>query len=111
MSAQLRVDTEELRMTANKLDMHAAELCENHAVAHADMISAIPGFGTALSAAALSERISQWEQETAEHQGEIERHGEGHRFAGASYSSTDSDSGERINAVGGTAGTADPVDL
>ena len=107
MSAQLHVDTDDLRMTAERLDMHAAELRDSHAAAHADMASAVPGFGTALSAAALNDRIARWEQETAEHHAEIERHGVGHRFAGASYSATDSENGERINATG----TADPVDL
>ena len=31
----------------------------------ADMASTVPGFGATLSAAALIERIANWEQETA----------------------------------------------
>ena len=96
MSEVLRVDTDELRTTADKLDMYAADLGEAHEAAHADAASAVAGFGAGLSAAALVERIGRWERETAEHQEEIGRHGIGHRSASAAYTATDSTSSEHI---------------
>jgi ferritin-like metal-binding protein YciE len=101
MSRELRVNADELRIAADQLDMYAVDLRHDHAAAHANMASAVPGFGSALSAAALNERIVQWEQETDEHHAELARYGERHRMAGFSYDSTDSDSSERIIASGG----------
>ncbi|MEU0496750.1 hypothetical protein [Mycobacterium sp. NPDC006124] len=74
MGKKLHVNTDELRMAAERLDMHAADLGHGHAVAHANIASAVPGFGASLSAAALAERVAQWELETAEHQAELARH-------------------------------------
>lgn len=99
MSKKLHVSTDELRIAAAQLDMHAADLSRGHAAAHANMASAVTGFGTTLSAAALTERITQWEQETAEHHAELGHHCEGHRAAVASYTTTDSDSSAGIAAA------------
>lgn len=60
MSRELRVNADELRIAACHLDMYAADLLHDHAAAHANMASAVPGFGAALSAAALNERIAKW---------------------------------------------------
>jgi len=99
MTKNLHVNTDELEMTAHRLDMHAADLAHGHAVAHANMASALPGFGASLSAAALTERIAQWELETAEHHAELGHHSEGHRAAVANYTATDSDSSAIIASV------------
>lgn len=101
MSSEMRISTDELRMTADQLDMYASDLRHDHAASHANMASAVPGFGAALSAAALNDRIAEWEQETAEHHAELGRHGEAHRVACSAYTTVDLDSSERIIASGG----------
>lgn len=112
MSGVLRVSAEELRVVADQLDMYAADLSHDHAIAHTNMASAIPGFGAALSAAALNERISQWEHETAQHRAELERHGNGHRLASGGYAASDSDGSAQITTAGGSVDeAASGVDL
>jgi hypothetical protein len=112
MSKGLRVNAEELRMAAAELEMHAADLYEHHAAAHANMASAVPGFGAALSAAALTERIAQWEEETALHHAELGRHSDGHRIGSANYSATDADCSAQITAAGSDInGATGAVDL
>src|SRR4051812_20275566 len=100
MSRELHADTHELRMTADVLDMHAADLQGEHSAAHEKMSSAVSGFGDTSSAAALNERIAQWEQETAEHHAELVEHSDGHRAAGTHYTNTDSQNSTAIQAVG-----------
>ena len=99
MSGEVRVNTDELRMTADQLDMHAADLADSHATAHANMASVVPGFGTSLSAAALNNRIAHWESETAEHHAELQHHRDGHQVACAHYAKTDGESSEQITAA------------
>jgi hypothetical protein len=101
MSNELRVDTDELRIAAAQLDMYAADLHQHHAAAHANMASAIPGFGAAMSAAALIERIAQWEEETAMHHAELGQHRDGHRIGSVNYATTDADCSAQITAAGG----------
>ena len=101
MSKQLRVDVEQLCITADLIDMHAADLRHEHSAAHADMASAVPGFGASMSAKALNDRIAQWERETEDHHAELGRHGEGHRVAGTSYASSDVEARERITVSDG----------
>lgn len=101
MSKVLRVSADELRMAADHLDLHATDLCAGHAAAHATMASAVTGFGSSSSAAALTQRVAQWEQETAEHCAELANHSNGHRTASALYATTDLESSARIASAGG----------
>jgi hypothetical protein len=101
MSNELRVNADELRIAAAQLEMHAADLHEHHTAAHANMASAVPGFGTGLSAAALTERIAQWEEETAIHHAELGKHSDGHRLGSANYATTDSDCSAQIMVAAG----------
>lgn len=100
MSDALRVNTDQLRMTADQLDMHAADLRNEHTKAHAKLASAIPGFGAALSAAALNQRMAHWEQETAEHHSELMQLSHVHRVANSLYLSSDSNSTVNISTAG-----------
>jgi cell division protein ZapA (FtsZ GTPase activity inhibitor) len=100
MSDALRVNTDQLRMTADQLDMHAADLRNEHTKAHTKLASTVPGFGAALSAAALNERLAQWEQETAEHHSELMQLSHVHRVAESLYTRTDSSSTVNITTAG-----------
>lgn len=112
MGEVLRVDPDELRMIAERLEMHAADLRAAHASAHGEMAAAVTSFGATSSAKALAERISRWERETAEHNAELLRHGDGHRFAGTRYVNTDAHSSDRIaSAGGGVDGPVSSIDL
>jgi uncharacterized small protein (DUF1192 family) len=100
MGRELRADTDELRVAADYLDMHAAALRDDHGAAHAKLSSAVAGFGPTLSAGALDERIAAWEQETAEHHAELMQHSEGHRVAATRYTTADSGGSAQITAAG-----------
>ncbi|TDZ94014.1 WXG100 family type VII secretion target [Mycobacteroides salmoniphilum] len=85
----LHVDPAELQIHGDQLHIHAADLKDAHDAAHRALSDAQAGFGSGRAAKALSNRISEWEKETADHHAELTSHGENHKASAAKFVNRD----------------------
>ncbi|MUM16663.1 hypothetical protein FZI91_09965 [Mycobacterium sp. CBMA271] len=100
----LHLDPAELHLHGDRLHQHASELKDAHDAAHGALTDAQGGFGSGRAAKALSNRISEWEKETADHHAELTSHGENHKTSAASFV-TREEANRRLVETAGPEGT------
>lgn len=100
MAETLRVNPDDLRISAARLDAAAADLRSAHDAAHAILSGAVASFSASATTAALAERLAQWETQATAHQQELATHSQNHLHAAASYTETDTDGGDSVSAAG-----------
>lgn len=92
----LQVNSVDLHMSADHMDMHHTDLQASHAAADGDIESAQTGW-TGASAAALQAKLAEWQTTTETLCASVSDHGESFRTAGHSYADVDVDGEEKIN--------------
>lgn len=100
---EVRVDTDELRRHAQKLEVTAQELRKNHAAVHDDVASIAQGFGGTVVGSAMSALLEHWERETATGHKDLMESSFRHESDAASFERVDDDSKRRIQSAGGQA--------
>jgi WXG100 family type VII secretion target len=103
MGDELRVDPATLHISASEIDVSADDLRAQHGSAHGRISAAQAGWIGA-SAAALTAKAAQWEEESAAHYAELVKHGHHFRSAAASYLDTESGASAEIDNVGSDLG-------
>ncbi|GLP76369.1 hypothetical protein TUM20983_34790 [Mycobacterium antarcticum] len=96
MPKDLEVDPIDLRMSADHMDMHHADLTAAHTTADADIESAQAGWVGA-SGAALLAKLADWQQATGVMTADIASHGAAFQSAAAEYASVDETSADDLN--------------
>ena len=99
MPETIRVNPEDLRVSAAKVDGHAGELQAQHVAANGRIEAAQSGV-PAGAAVALSAAVAKWQVGTADLFGNLMNHSEAIRGAEVGYVATEDHSAEAINAVG-----------
>ncbi|QSM94345.1 WXG100 family type VII secretion target [Mycobacteroides abscessus subsp. abscessus] len=94
----LRVDPDELRAAADRLDAHAETFSTGHRSAHSQ--AGQVRLGSGLAAAALTEMLTVWEADGARFGAGFAAHAEGDREAASRYERTDGRSADNIGDVG-----------
>jgi uncharacterized protein YukE len=102
----IRVDPDELHVSAAKVDVYADELHLSHTAANGRIEAAQVGVPTG-SAVALSAAVSKWQMDTTVLFGNLVEHSEALRGAAAGYVGTDEDKAADIGAVGDQVSTLD----
>jgi WXG100 family type VII secretion target len=103
MGRDMRVDPVTLHASAGHIDGSADDLRAAHGSAHERIAAARAGWIGA-SAAALTAKVAQWEEESAAHYTELVKHGHHFRSAAASYLDTDTDAQSEIENAGSKLG-------
>ncbi len=96
MADPVKVDSIDLRMSSDHMDMHHADLLATHTAANGAIEEAQAGWVGA-SAAALQTKLAEWQAVTTELCGDIAAHSEAFRTAAAGYESTDSNRAEKLD--------------
>lgn len=107
MPGEVRVTTEDLKVSASHVDMHADNLRLRHGTADGQLEAAQPGL-PAGSAAALSGAVTKWQQDTTHQYTRMIDHSNGLRSGAASYAEVDDRSAENLGAAGTS---VPPLDL
>lgn len=87
----LRVDTDDLRRSADFMDMHAEDLRREHAAADTSIADSAAEWVGA-SAAALQAKIAEWQAVTAHATGEFAYHNAAFKKVAAAFETMDDDS-------------------
>jgi WXG100 family type VII secretion target len=103
MAKELRVDPTTLDASASQIDISADDFRAHHGSAHERIAAAQTGW-IGVSAAALTAKAAQWEEESGAHYTELVKHGHDFRSAAASYLDTDSESGAEIDNASSSLG-------
>lgn len=96
----LKVDPAELQAAADQLDGHAAEFLATHQMARTRAGQA--SLGSGLSAAALPQMLTAWEDQSARLGQLFVTNSAGHREAATRYVKTDTDGADGIDDAGAT---------
>jgi WXG100 family type VII secretion target len=96
MADHLKVDSIDLRMSSDHMDMHRAELSAAHAAANGDIEAAQAGWVGA-SGAALQAKLAEWQEATATITRDIAAHGAAFQNAAEGYASVDGGSAEKLD--------------
>jgi uncharacterized protein YukE len=102
----IRVVSEDLQVSAAKVDLHADEVQLRHTAADGRIEAAQVGV-PAGSSVALSAAVAKWQADTTALFGRLVDHGGALRAAVAGYEQTEERSATEINAVGGHATAVD----
>jgi uncharacterized protein YukE len=95
----IRVVSEDLQLSAAKVDVHADELQLRHAAADGAIESAQRGL-PAGSSAALSTAVTKWQAATTAVFGRMVEHGTGLRAGAAAYVQADQQGAAAVEAAG-----------
>ncbi|MCV7419321.1 WXG100 family type VII secretion target [Mycobacterium yunnanensis] len=96
MASRLRVDPIDLRMSADHMDMHRADLAAAHTAAD-DAIEGAQAGWVGTSAAALQAKFVEWQATTTKLCDDVAAHGAAYTAAADGYSKNDVDSAEAVN--------------
>lgn len=96
MPKPLRVDPIDLRISANHMDVHHAELAASHMAANGEIEAAQIGWVGA-SGAALLGKFAEWQETTLALTSEIASHGAAFQATADDYVSTDQMNAEGID--------------
>ncbi len=99
MGKDMRVDLVTLHASAGQIDGSADDLRAQHGSANERIAAAQAGWIGA-SAAALTAKTAQWEEESASHYTELVKHGHDFRSAAASYLDTETEAESEIENAG-----------
>ena len=96
MPKPLEVDPIDLRISANHMDVHHAELAAAHTAANSEIEAAQVGWVGA-SGAALMAKFAEWQEATFAITSEIASHGAAFQATADDYAATDQTNAEGID--------------
>lgn len=105
MSDQIRVEPDDLQLSAVRVVGHAEELHARHVASDGRIGDAAAGAPVA-AAAALATAVSKWQLDTTVLTGRLTNHGRGLDSAGSTFSQTESCNTADVAAVGAQGNTS-----
>jgi WXG100 family type VII secretion target len=98
MGRNLHVDPVDIHISAGHVDVTADDLRSEHGIAYTTMAEAHCSW-VGSSAAALTEKTSEWQSRTTRHYTKLVEYSNGLRSAAHAYTNTDTESGSRSSSV------------